>query len=81
MKPVYRSLENEFTTTSQILTTAKSATEKSDEVLFSSAGKFDGYIIVVIVVLTMVVVATGTFNCFKKSEKLDEEDRLDTITV
>lgn len=81
MKPVYRSLETEFTTKSQILTTAQSTTGEREEELFSSAGKFDGYIIVVIVVLAMVVVATGSFNCFKKSKKSDEEDSLNTVTV
>ena len=81
MKPVYRSLENEFTTTSQIISTGQLTTTKIEEELFSSAGKFDGYIIVVIVVLAMVVVATGSFNCFKKSKKSDEEDCLNTVTV
>ena len=79
MQPVYSSLEYESTT--EISTTWESTTEKSEEALFAEAGKFDGYIIVVIFVLAMVVVATTSLKFSKKSKKSDEEDHLHTVTV
>ena len=78
MKLVYRdsSLENELTT--QTLTSEESTAAISKTGLFSSAATLDGYIIMVIIVLTIVLVAT---NRFKSSKKSVEEEHFSTVTI